>query len=79
MQVNVSVQAPGELYHHLPKRSYRRGDVQVLGVLWETADFICTKCCSLVIDGYGNYVTRLQKEVKRLTETYEPKPKENKN
>ncbi len=38
-----------------------------MGVLWETADFICTNPeCGRVTDGYGNYVSRLTKDEKRL-------------
>jgi hypothetical protein len=44
-----------------------------MGVLWETADFICTNPeCGKVVDGYGNYVTNLKKEVERLKAKYEP-------
>ena len=45
----------------------------LMGVLWETADFICTNPeCRKVLDGYGNYVTSLKKEVERLKSKYEP-------
>ena len=45
----------------------------LMGVLWETADFICTNPeCRKVLDGYGNYVTSLEKEVERLKSKYEP-------
>ena len=45
----------------------------LMGVLWETADFICTNPeCRKVLDGYGNYVTNLKKEVERLKSKYEP-------
>ena len=45
----------------------------LIGVLWETADFICTNPkCGKVLDGYGNYVTNLKKEVERLKAKYEP-------
>lgn len=38
-----------------------------MGVLWETADFICTNPeCRNVLNGYGNYVTNLKREVERL-------------
>lgn len=67
MQVQVTVSAPGEFYHKLAKRVFRRKDVDVLGVNWETADFICTKPgCHHVRDGYGNYVTNLRKQVQAL-------------
>lgn len=45
----------------------------LIGVLWDTADFICTNPkCGKVLDGYGNYVTNLKKEVERLKVKYEP-------
>ena len=38
-----------------------------MGVLWETADFICTNSkCGHVRDGYGNYVSNLKRENERL-------------
>ena len=75
MQVQAVIQAPGELFHNLPKRNLRRKDVFFRGVLWETADFVCTnEKCGHVLDGYGNYVTNLKKEVERLKAKYEPRP-----
>ena len=47
-------------------------------VLWETADFICTNPkCGKVLNGYGNYVTNLKKEVERLKAKYEPETTNN--
>ncbi|MFT4064333.1 hypothetical protein [Paraburkholderia sp.] len=67
MMVQTCIKAPGELYRNMTKAAYRRKDVELWGVLWETADFICTnEKCGHVTDGYGNYVTRLAKENKRL-------------
>ena len=67
MMVQTCITAPGELYHNLPKAAYRRRDVELKGVLWETADFICTnEKCGHVTDGYGNYVTGLAKRVEEL-------------
>ncbi|MGV2866394.1 hypothetical protein [Achromobacter sp. AGC39] len=67
MQVQAVVSAPGELAHQLSKRNLRRKDVHLMGVLWETADFICVSdACRHVQDGYGNYVTKLQKRVDEL-------------
>jgi hypothetical protein len=63
MQVQAVVSAPSDLLHGLSKRNLRRKDVYLMGVLWETADHICTnEKCSHVIDGYGNYVTNLKKQ-----------------
>lgn len=62
MMVQTCITAPGELYRNLPKAAYRRKDVELSGVLWETADFICTSSeCGHVTNGYGNYVTNLKK------------------
>lgn len=80
MQVQVTVSAPGERYHRLAKQVFRRKDVELLGANWETADFICTNPqCQHVRDGYGNYVTGLEKqsrelaaEVAQLKAKYEP-------
>lgn len=73
MQVQAVLSAPGELTHQFSKSNLRRKDVYLLGVLWETADYICTNpACGKVTDGYGNYVTWLKKEVERLKEKYEP-------
>lgn len=64
MQVQATISAPGELAHKLSKQNLRRADVYILGVLWETADFICTNGeCRYVYNGYGNYVTNMKKEL----------------
>lgn len=63
IQVQAVISAPEELSHQFSKRSLRRGDVQLMGVLWETADHICTDPkCGHVHSGYGNYVTRIRDE-----------------
>ena len=55
MQVNVVISAPGELVHKFSKQNLRRGDVHLIGVLWETADFICTNPeCGFVRNGHKN-------------------------
>jgi len=67
MQVQAVVSAPGDLAHQLSKRNLRRKDVYLMGVLWETADYICTnQTCSHVVDGPGNYRTNLEKGIERL-------------
>lgn len=67
MQVQVVVSAPSELMHQFSKENLRRKDVQLMGVLWETADHICSNPeCGKVVSGYGNYVTRLEKELSAL-------------
>jgi hypothetical protein len=68
MQVQAVISAPGELANQLSKKNLRSKEVYLMGVLWETADYICAEpnCGRLVLDGYGNYVTNLKKRVKEL-------------
>ena len=69
MQVQATISAPGELNHQLSKTNLRRKDVHLIGVQWETADYICTNPkCQRVTDGYGNYVSNLKKENEQLKE-----------
>ena len=78
MQVQAVISAPSELIHQLSKQNLSRKDVCLMGVLWETADFICTNPhCGNVLNGYGNYVTNLKKEVERLKAQYEPETNAN--
>ena len=72
MQVQAVVSAPGNLYHQLSKQNLRKKEVYLMGVLWETADFICNNPkCQHVTRGYGNYVTNLKKEVETLKKEVE--------
>lgn len=41
IMVQVVVVAPGDLFHKFNKRMFRRSDVQMYAVLWETSNFIC--------------------------------------
>ena len=67
MQVQAVVSAPGDLYHRLSKQNLRKKEVYLMGVLWDTADFICDNPkCQHVTKGFGNYVTNLKKDVERL-------------
>lgn len=66
MLVQATIRAPGALVHQLSKRNLRRKDCYLMGVNWETADFLCDKCGVLIKDGYGNYVTELEKRVSEL-------------
>lgn len=64
MQVQATIQALGTSYHNL---QLHHPGVELLGVNWETADFICrNQSCRYVDDGMGNYVTRLRKENEEL-------------
>ena len=77
MRVQMVISAPGELYHQLSKKNLRSKEVYSMGTLRETADFICTNDkCQHVENGYGNYVTRLKKEVERMRAKSEPENKE---
>lgn len=68
MHVQAVISAPGELAHQFSKKNLRSKEVYLMGVLWETADYICASgaCGKLVLDGYGNYVTGLKKRVTEL-------------
>ena len=58
-----TLSAPGELYAKFSKSNLRRKDVYLMGVNWETFDVLCQNPkCSHTINGYGNYVSRLQQE-----------------
>lgn len=67
--VLMSVCAPSEMLHNFTKKNLNSKEFQILGVLWETADFLCqNEECRHVSNGYGNYVTKLAKENKELKE-----------
>jgi hypothetical protein len=67
IQVQVTVQAPGDHYHKFTKAMFKHNDVQIISANWETTDFICgNPDCGRVSDGYGNYVTKLERRVKEL-------------
>ena len=66
IQGQATLSAPGELMHQFSKSNLRRKDVYLMGVNWETFDVICGDC-SRVTPAYGNYVSRMEKEVERLT------------
>lgn len=61
MQVQTTISCPSSMNRHFTKRNMRKKEVYFLGVNWETADYICPKC-GFIIQGYGNYVSRLEKE-----------------
>ena len=64
-QATLSV--PIELYGEFSKKNLRRKDCYLMGVNWETFDFICENPkCNHVVQAYGNYVSRLQKENEQL-------------
>lgn len=68
MQVQAIISAPGELAHQFSKKNLRSKEVYFMCVLWETADYTCAEpnCGRLVLPGYGNYITNLEKRVKEL-------------
>lgn len=70
--VQMSVCAPSSMIHNFSKKNMSKKEFRVLGVLWETADLLCTnEKCGYVTDGYGNYVSKLAKENKELKEKLE--------
>lgn len=67
MQLLVGVSAPSRLTGKLSKQNLRGKEVWLTHANWETADYICTNTeCRHVTDGYGNYVTGLEKKVAQL-------------
>lgn len=75
MQVQAVISAPSGMMHKFSKENLTRKSVRLMGVLWETADHICTNPdCSHVINGYGNYVTNLKKRVDELEAQLKEKP-----
>jgi len=61
--VQMQVVAPSDMMYKFSKKNMKSKEFQIYGVLWETADFICTNsACNHVTNGYGNYVTNLKKE-----------------
>ena len=67
IQVQATLSVPSGMYRNFTKRNLRQADVQLVCVNWETADFICKKC-GRTTSGYGNYVSRLEKEHAELRE-----------
>ena len=51
IQVYAHVSAPVEMYSSFSKKNMRKKDFNVLAVLWETTDFMCTKCNTLLKKG----------------------------
>ena len=69
VMVQMSVCAPSEMMYDFSKKNMSKKDFKVLGVLRETADYLCTNNdCGHISNGYGNYVTNLKKENDRLKE-----------
>ncbi len=65
VMVQIVVSAPSDMMHNFTKGNMRSKEFKIMGVLWETGDFICN-LCGHVTDGYGNYVTNLRKENEKL-------------
>lgn len=67
MQVQAVISAPGELAHQFSKTNLRRKDVYLMGVLWETATYICeNEGCGHVLKAERNDATNLKKRVEEL-------------
>lgn len=67
MQLQITISAPSSFYGNLSKTNLRKKECRIVGVKWETADYICTNHeCRYVAKGYGDYVINLQKENKQL-------------
>lgn len=74
--VSTTISAPGELYHGLTKAAYRRGDVHLWGVNWESAEKICQneKCGHVIFSPRRNERYELSQENKRLKALIEKAP-----
>lgn len=67
--VQATIAAPAGLAHQFSKQNLRRADVYLMGVNWETMDFVCGNPeCARVTDGFGNYVTRLESQAGKLAD-----------
>ena len=63
----MSVCAPTTMLHNFSKQNIQNKNFTIMGVMWETADFLCeNQKCRHVTNGYGNYVTNLKKENEKL-------------
>lgn len=70
----VGVSAPSSIEGKFSKSALRRKDVHFTHANWETINSVCVDCTHSHF-GYGNYVSRLESELKRLKEKYEPEKK----
>lgn len=66
--VQMVVSAPPNMLHNFTKKNMSSKEFKIMGVLWETADFICSTC-GHVTNGYGNYVSNLKKENVKLKQS----------
>ncbi len=62
MMVQMVVSAPSSMESNFTRMNMRKKEFKTLGVLWETADYICENC-GYTISRYGNYVTNLKKDL----------------
>jgi len=65
MHVQVIISAPSSMEGNFSKRNIRKKEVYLLGVKWETADYIC-KSCGTIIPDCGNYVCELENKIQKL-------------
>jgi hypothetical protein len=52
MNVYLHITAPGEFYHQLSKKNFRRKELRIEAALWETTSWWCSNSrCMHHIDG----------------------------
>lgn len=73
IQVTMSIIGHGEMAHSVRKSDFRRPDVTIQGVLWETLSTVCkNEKCQHNTFGYGHYVSRLKKDLETLLSILRP-------
>lgn len=69
IMTQITISAPSRFYGKFSKKNLASKEVELLGASWEGTDFICTNPkCGFVVDGFGSYIKKLEKEVKELRE-----------
>jgi len=65
MNVQIGISCPSEYEGRITKSMFIKKSVQIEYANWETASYICPKC-EHRIPGLGNYITKLQDQIKDL-------------
>ena len=59
MMVQATIIAPARYSHELSKKNFRKKEVYLNGVSWETMDLLCNRCMYANLS-YGHYVKHLK-------------------